>query len=271
MVRSLLLPCGRCVFCVGQRAREWSVRVMHEAQLYDVENCFVTLTYADEYRPANDSLAYEDFQKFLKRYRKLLPFKPLRYFACGEYGEKFERPHFHAALFNCSFRFDRKPWRKSRDGFQVYRSKFLEHLWPFGMSEIGDLTQQSAAYIARYALKKVNGDLAAGHYADHETGELRAPECLHMSTKPGIGAEWYARFPGDVHIHDRVVVNGKITRVPRYYDKILSRLDEHKLEQFKMARDAAAREHWRDNTPERLSVKERVEEARIAFFKRSID
>jgi len=47
VVATLALPCGRCIGCRLERARQWSVRVMHEASLYE-ENCFVTLTYSEE-------------------------------------------------------------------------------------------------------------------------------------------------------------------------------------------------------------------------------
>lgn len=273
VVSSLSLACGRCIGCRLERARQWSVRVMHEASCWD-ENCFITLTYDQEHCPSDRSLRYGDFQRFMKRLRKLYRGRTVRFFACGEYGTEFDRPHFHAALFNVDFRSDRYGWRKSESGFRVDRSPALERLWPFGSSEIGELSVQSAAYIARYALKKVTGDLADEHYkaVDVCTGEVtwRAPECVHMSLKPGIGGDWFKKFQGDVYPHDRVVMKGKESKPPRFYDKLLKRVDPGLLEDLQMSRVVEARKRWPDNTDERLKVREAVQNARLYFFRRKV-
>jgi len=252
---------------------------MHEAQLYE-DNCFVTLTYDDDHLPSNKSINYCDFQRFMKRLRKHFQYLKrmtgdgIRFFACGEYGDEFSRPHFHAALFNVGFRGDRYPWRKSGGGFAVDRSPTLEILWPFGSSEIGSLTTESAGYIARYALKKVTGDRAHEHYkdVDRDTGEIvwKEPECVHMSLKPGIGGGWLSRFSSDVYPHDRVVVGGVETKPPRYYDRLLKRRDPFLLEELQAERSIAARERWPDNTLERLSVRKEVQVARIRSLKRGL-
>lgn len=284
---TLTLACGRCTGCRVERARQWTVRVMHEASLYE-ENCFVTLTYAPEHLPADGSLRYRpDFQNFLKRLRRHFSCRcvgashgsdcrarNIRFFMCGEYGEEGNRPHYHAALFNVDFREDAYVWKDSGSGHVVYRSPTLERLWPFGSSSFGALTQESAAYVARYAMKKVYGDLADEHYkdVDRETGEVtwRVPEFTHMSLKPGIGAGWFSKFRGDVFPHDRVVVGGVESRPPRYYDTLMKRLDRDLVEELKMAREARARERWQDNTPERLASRETVAKARLAFFRRKL-
>ena len=72
------------------------------------------------------------------------------------------------------------------------------------MSCIGDVSFQSAAYIARYCVQKVTGQLAESHYrVITEDGEIidREPEFNHMSLKPGIGAEWLKRYKSDVFPH----------------------------------------------------------------------
>lgn len=268
------LACGQCFGCRIERARQWSVRVVHEAALWP-ENSFVTLTYDDEHCRSDRSLVYADFQRFMKRLRKFYAEREIRFFACGEYGDRFERPHFHACLFNVGFLQDRYYWRKSPAGFKLYRSPTLESLWKFGSSELGSVSRQSADYCARYSLKKVNGDLADKHYEsiDESTGEVtwRAPECLHMSLKPGIGAKWFQEFGADVFPHDRVVVDGVVSKPPRYYDQLLRRKDRGLLEDLKTVRQEKARLRWRDNTPERLVVREVVAKARKSFSKRSIE
>ena len=66
---------------------------------------FVTLTYDDDHLPEYNSLNYKHFQDFMKRLRK--SHSGVRFYMCGEYGEDFSRPHYHALLFNCFFS-DRK-------------------------------------------------------------------------------------------------------------------------------------------------------------------
>ena len=124
------LPCGQCIGCRLERSRQWAMRCMHEAQMYD-RNCFVTLTYDDEHLPPNGSLNKRDFQLFMKRLRKRYG-SGIRYYQCGEYGELLGRPHHHAILFN--FDFDDKVLWSVRDGVRLYRSASLEQLWPHGYS-----------------------------------------------------------------------------------------------------------------------------------------
>lgn len=280
-IRSTMsLACGRCIGCRLERSRQWSVRVMHEAALYE-ENCFVTLTFDDAHLPSDISNWYPYFQNFLKRLRRRFYFgkgdarnRVIRFFACAEYGDLGWRPHFHAGLFNIDFRSDRYYWRTTDAGFRLDRSPFLEGLWEFGSVEVGDLSLESAAYIARYALKKVTGDLADDHYAfvHPDTGEVewRMPECVHMSLKPGIGAVWFSRFQSDVYPHDRCVVRGVEFKPPRFYDKLLKRVDPDMLEELQEVREREARARWPDNTPDRLAVREVVQRARVAFKKRNL-
>lgn len=274
IVATLALPCGRCLGCRLERARQWSIRVMHEASQWPCSS-FVTLTYDDEHLPSGGSLFYPDFQRFMKRLRKSRPGRVIRFYMCGEYGEQTVRPHYHACLFNEDFSKDRKVWRDFGSGCVVYRSSELERLWPFGMTSVGELTRESAEYVARYVVKKVTGAPAAEHYKviDRETGEVswREPEFTHMSLKPGIGSAWFGRYgASDVVPHDRVVHAGRVGVVPRYYDRLLSRVDPEALELMKMAREARARARFGDSTPERLAVREQVAAARFSAFRRKL-
>ena len=100
--------------------------------------------------------------------------RKVRSFYCGEYGELFGRPHYHACLFGYRPA-DCRVWSRRGD-YDVYRSVELETLWTEGLSEVGSLTFDSAAYVARYVLKKVRGEAAMDHYlaVDAETGEVFA-------------------------------------------------------------------------------------------------
>lgn len=274
IVRSLLLPCGQCVGCRLERSRQWAMRCMHEASLYR-ENCFITLTYDDAHVPKHGSLDYGDFQRFMKRLRKrCAPVRP-RFYMCGEYGEDFGRPHFHAVVFGWNFP-DRKVWRKGGSGFKAFRSDMLESLWPFGFSSIGEVTFESAAYVARYCMKKVTGDGAGLHYltdhVDPDTGEVfsKVPEFNHMSLKPGIGAGWLEKWESDVYPQDYVIVRGKKMKPPKYYDRRYSERAPLDFEAVQFARELEARSYAADRTDERLAVREIVTEARLRAFKRSI-
>lgn len=230
VVGALQLRCGQCIACRLEKSRQWAVRCMHEASLYRASS-FVTLTYDDEHLESL-SLNYRDFQLFNKRARRKLG--PFRFFMCGEYGEKGWRPHFHTAMFGVHFG-DRYPWRKSPSGHPLYRSQTLEALWPNGGCEIGDVTFESAAYIARYVTKKVTGDAAQEHYCrvDDRTGEIvqLEPEFTQMSRRPGIGRPWFDRYKTEVFPRDSVVVRGKIVRPPRFYSEILKATDEAMYEE----------------------------------------
>jgi len=269
VVAELTLPCGQCVGCRLERSRQWAVRCMHEASLH-TDNCFITLTYDEANCPV--SLDYSHFQKFMKRLRKFYKV-PIRFYMCGEYGELEARPHFHACLFGFNFP-DRQPLRLLGNS-KMFKSESLAKLWPFGFSSIGAVNFESAAYVARYVMKKVTGDLADTHYQTivMETGEIiqRLPEFCHMSLKPGIGANWIDKFSSDVYPSDEVIVRGRSTRPPRYYDKrfYANDINIDVFEDVAFRRELEARLHVEDSSPERLDVREQVTNARIASLKRN--
>lgn len=226
----LQLPCGQCSGCRIDRSRQWAIRCMHEAQLHS-QNSFITLTYNDEHLPKDLSLNYEHFQLFMKRLRKHFTGVPIRYYMCGEYGENFGRPHFHACLFGLDFA-DKEYYRRTPTGDRLYTSKTLETIWGKGFCPIGEVTFQSAAYVARYIMKKRTGSGSFDHYNtidDDGVISSRTPEFNKMSLKPGIGAKWFEKFHSDVFPHDHVILKGKPCKPPRYYDKLSTRVDRSKV------------------------------------------
>lgn len=248
----------------------WSVRCVHEAQLWP-RNCFITLTYNDSHLPRPGSLDPRALQLFFKRLRKHMG--SFRYYACGEYGDENWRPHYHALLFGLDF--DDKVLFRERGGVRVYVSPTLTRIWGMGHCTVGELTQESAAYCARYTMKKVYGDQAPFYYSelDPYTGELvpLVAEFSRMSLKPGIGALWLARYQADVFPDDFVVVKGKRMRVPDYYDTLFERSSgEEALSEVKDRRKARALARAADNTPERLHARERVLKAKIKKLKREV-
>lgn len=268
----LTLPCGQCVGCRLERSKQWATRCLHEASLHQ-ENAFITLTYSPENVPADRSLSYRPFQLFMKRLRKAFKPRSVRFYMCGEYGENFERPHFHACLFGIDFP-DKVPWKSTDSGCRLFRSSLLESLWPFGFSSVGDVTFESAAYVARYIMKKINGDSADEHYryVDPESGQIsqRLAEFTQMSLKPGIGAGWFEKWSGDVYPHDYVIVRGRKVRPPRYYDRLLHQVDPETLESVRFVRELRGREQYQEQTPERLATRELVAKAALSQFPRKV-
>lgn len=269
--RPLSLPCGQCIGCRLERSRQWATRCMHEAQLYDMSS-FVTLTYSDDCCPVDMSLHYRDFQLFMKRLRKR--FGAVRFYMCGEYGEKYFRPHFHACLFGCHFA-DRVPWSTGNGGFQLYRSKVLDDLWPSGFASVGDVTFESAAYVARYVMKKVTGDLADAHYERvcSVTGEILSvvPEFTRMSLKPGIGMNWIRLYHPEVIANGAVIVRGHKSAIPRYYKNYLRYTDGYEALDFELFKASCRPEVLEHTTPERLAVREIVMKAAVSVFGRSLE
>ena len=214
------LPCSKCIECRLEYARQWAVRCVHEAKMHK-ENSFITLTYSDE-NLKSSKLQYIDFQLFAKRLRKKIkksdPDKKISIFVTGEYGEKTKRPHWHAIIFNWRPS-DTIPLYKNERGDQVYTSGTLNELWPFGRSELGSVTFESAGYVARYAAKK----LVHGNDGTHDYNPISK-----KSSKNAIGKLFLETYYKDIFNYGEVVLdNGTKSTIPRYYEKWLQKNHPH--------------------------------------------
>lgn len=234
---------------------------MHEASLHQ-DTQFLTLTYAPEHLPRSGSLSLDHSQKFWKIFRKATG-KRLRYFMCGEYGEQLHRPHYHAIVFGHAFT-DLQPLRPG-----LFTSPDLRSMWKLGHVSVGTVTAQSAAYVARYAVKKVNGAAAASHY--RVNGRPVRPEFITMSRRPGIASEWFEKYKDDVYPSDEIIHKGKRFPTPAYYDKLLGATDENYLAAIKTHRQLLALEHAEEQTTDRLIVKEECARAKLNRNKRSYE
>lgn len=256
------------------------MRIMHEASLYE-NNAFLTLTYRDENLPTDETLVKWHHQDFMKRLRYHVQRK-LRYYHCGEYGDQTHRPHYHDIIFNVEFE-DRKFLKTTESGEKLYTSTLLDEVWSHGDCYIGDVTFESAAYCARYVMKKLTG------HRKSEYGS-REPEYSTQSRRPGIGAPWLAKWKRDVFPHDFCVINGKKVRVPKAYDQLMIReetplgewkedytgfpmwmpsLERTKMERVKGKRARSAAKHSDNQTPERLAVIEELTELRVQRLTRN--
>lgn len=257
---SLLLPCGTCAACLLERARQHAVKVVNEAELHD-RSCFVTLTYDDEHLPYGGSLVKSDFQKFVKSVRNRFG-SGIRFFGCGEYGTRWQRPHYHVIFFGVDFVEDRYVSGKRAAG-EVFRSPSLEGLWPVGRSEIGTVTFESAGYVARYVAKKLGEKVLDG----------REPEFLLMSLRPGLGVPWLERYYRSVYARDSVVVRGAECKPPRLYDKWLEREHPELYRVVKRRREAErlARGDDPDDRSSRWEVMEECLLAKLNLFAREVE
>lgn len=240
------LPCGKCIECRLEYARTWAIRCVHEAKMNE-DNSFVTLTYNDEHLQSS-KLQYRDFQLFIKKLREniyqstldqlsiinqgntlnetqqkhFIQSSQISIFVTGEYGDKNKRPHWHALIFNWRPQ-DAKPAYKNERGDQLYTSELLEKIWGKGKCDIGDVTFESAGYVARYAAKKlVHG------YDDHEYQPISK-----KSSKHAIGKRWLEKYWPELLTHGKVLIikkDGSTAEcpIPRYYEKWL--LKHHPVE-----------------------------------------
>lgn len=240
---------------------------MHEAQLHQ-HNSFVTLTYEDKHLPDDYSVDVRTHQLFMKRLRERVGTK-IRFFASGEYGETTLRPHYHYLLFG--YRPPDLKYYSTNNGNKLYTSTLISEIWPYGQNFIGNVTYQSAGYVARYVVKKIGGDLAAAHYSRVHpvTGKCVQvkPEFGKQSNRPGIGHSWLETFKSDIYPCDFVVVDGKQHGIPKYYTR---KLAEEEQTQLKRKRKVHARKNRADNTPARLKVRETVKTAQLSMLKRTL-
>lgn len=282
---TLRIACGRCVGCRLKYSQMWAIRCVHEASLYD-RNCVVTLTYDDKHLPADGSLAYVDFQLFMKRLRQfrrrfflrehfhlkrftdlslrqarcLVELSRIRFYCGGEYGEVNLRPHFHAALFNFDFS-DKTALAKK--GY--FHSCLADETWGLGHVLVGEMSFDSAAYIAGYIHKKIFGDLADDHYRRGTPEELEA-EFSRMSRRPGIGMPWLRKYWRETVRDLSVLSKGRRVHMPRLYSQYVESIadcSDARLELEKRMKVLDAR-------PARLLAGAAIASARLGLSRRKL-
>lgn len=125
----------------------------------NLDNAFVTLTYKDpQYLPPVWSLNPKHTQEWLKRLREKMG-GGIRFYLVGEYGDETFRPHYHAALFgypSCLHWSGSDPWiLAQRAKCLCLPCETLRKSWGHGKTDNGQLTPESAQYLAGYVLKKM--------------------------------------------------------------------------------------------------------------------
>lgn len=274
------IGCGQCSACRLDYSRQWAIRCCLEANYYKF-NWFITLTYDDKHLPKGRILDLEtgeiefnckgeeravleekDMKDFLKRLRMSAERKGLRcedlddcrYFYCGEYGETYQRPHYHMLSFGLEIP-DLEP-AYVRDGYRFFYSSWIEKLWGKGFVVIGEFCFDTAAYVARYVMKKQKGKGAKELKAkkrkviipqglsDMFQEEYRDEFC-RMSRRPGIGKRYFDEHKDDIYATDSLYIkcsNGLNTvKPPSYFDNLYDIENHEELEKIKAQRRKVAK------------------------------
>lgn len=264
------VPCGQCIFCRLNHAESWAIRMVHHSRFYN-ENSFLTLTYSDDKLPPNNSLAYDDVTKFIKKLRKVLSKTPYKnnisYYRAGEYGSITKRPHYHVILFGFDFSYklrylgveNEKKQSSSKDDRKYYKSSFLTDCWSHGFADLGDVDYATCMYVAKYTLKRATGARKLTAYQNI------LPEKSAMSK--GIGKKFLEKFYSDIYPLDLVTHQTKKLRVPRYYDNWLEKHDPQLFDLVKTTREASMMEqpNLSDNLREL-----KFQHIKQHFFKRNL-
>lgn len=235
--KALTLPCGLCFGCRCDNARSWSLRMMHETR-YHAHNYFITLTYAPEHMPLNGMLNYSHLTKFFKRARHSFQTaaKPFKYFACGEYGDKTLRPHFHFAGFDFVLD-DLRFFKKTPNGGAYFLSEALRDCWRYGHVIVAPLEWDSAAYIARYVTKKMHGK-GIRDWVDPDTGECFPFPVEKPFMSKGLGLPFYNQHKDEIWDLDGCLYKQQyLIKPPRYYFKELVKEDPWKAMAIQSARE----------------------------------
>ena len=265
------VACGQCIGCRLAYSSMWAMRCFHESKLHD-HNTFVTLTYNDANVPwsgitGEQTLFPKHLTDFWKRLRKRFSDRKIRYFACGEYGDETYRPYYHAIIFGLDFD-DKQLLKRSDLGFNYYISNTLDQTWSFGQCTCCDVSFDTCAYVARYVVKKLSGDLAKDKYEGIEK------EFCRMSRKPGIGKDYYEQYHHDWYAYDHLCISdqGRIRHLKpcRYYDNLFDLTNHEDLELIKAKRVDAAMSKMEENVViGRLDDREEFLKERTKSLKRS--
>lgn len=230
--RDIMIPCGGCKECRLAKSREWADRMMLELD-HSKTAIFVTLTYDPEHIPLsmfddNDEPIYtldkRDVQLFFKRLRKRFEPREIRFYLSGEYGDTTQRPHYHAIIYGLSIGDFPDCLSISRNvyGQMIYYSPFFTGIWAKGHCSIAPVSWQTCAYVARYTMKKLTGDMA-----DIYALRQQLPSFALMSRNPGIAGYYPKEHPdcydkSYLYVRDDYGVTPRTKmRVPAYiFDKL---------------------------------------------------
>lgn len=191
-VNDNVVPCGKCYECKRNDRMNWSIRVQDTIK----DGTFITLTYSDEYH--DGKLHKKHLIDYLKRLREHIRKKDvnfkLQYFAVGEYGDRFKRPHYHCII-------------------NYADTSSIKEKWQYGHVHTGRVTNASIHYCTKYIQKN------SGWKKDQKPKEIREFRIMSKS----LGQNWIKRNK-EHYRKNRItylIKDGKKYALPRYFiDKI---------------------------------------------------
>ncbi len=236
------IACGKCMGCRLDKAHDMANRCMVEAKEYK-HNYFLTLTYDNDHLPiGSKNVATIDpnhFTKFMKDlrmyYKHHYDHDGIRFYGCGEYGDKSGRPHYHIIIFNLPI-YDLTHWKNNFGGDPLLISDTMNKIWKKGYVVIGDVSFESAGYVARYTMKKQTKTKRTNYYEDNGIVE----EFVRMSRMPGIGRAYYDRNRDKIYKDDGFYVltdkGSRFVKPPAYYDRLYDEYNQPRLDLLKEQR-----------------------------------
>lgn len=292
-----LIPCRNCIGCRLDYSRQWANRGYLEAK-YHKNNYFITLTYDEEHIPIpkeittkngitftneenwNGCLEPKHIEKFLHDLRQRIKLKygdyKIKYMACGEYGDKGARPHYHLIIFGLELPIETFYKPRIINNETYWQNTEIEKCWKHGISNITEASWNNIAYTARYITKKINGKDSDETYAS--IGKIK--EFFRVSK--GIGKQYFEdnieRITKTGNVTIKNTNGAQNTSVPHYYLDLLGKTNEEavrllqeKRRRIAKNREKALRRTHGYGTLEQLAIQENYQSARTLKLKRTYE
>ncbi|UPW36502.1 replication initiator protein [Peromfec virus RodF8_36] len=285
------IACGNCLECRMEYAKQWAVRCVKEAELYE-NNIMMTLTYNAENVPikinketgeCNLSLKKKDHQDFMKRLRKAYPGTKIRFMLCGEYGEKFKRPHYHIICFNLKvedlekYKLKKCEWSSQQNW--LYKSKKIEKIWGKGFVDLNEVNFETCRYVAGYVTKKLKG---LGAITEYDNKGIERPY-ICMSRNPGLAEAYFQKnkekfINGEKKIWTQTKKGLQEINPGRYFDKLIEKENPEALKKIKKQRLERSKEILKItleqtslNQDELREQKELINQQKFSKYKRTLE
>ena len=197
------VPCGYCCECVRRKKLDWQIR-LDAARAWADCSFFRLLTYDPEHYNFDiydKNVIKDHLQRFMKRLRRRLEYHfgshiRIKYFIASEYGETYDRLHYHALFFVKGAKFT---WLEMKT--------IINSCWPYGIvGNTYNINPGRIAYCVKYIQKQYNTKL----FSKFEMRKI-APFLeydVHMTRRHDVD---------DINNLPHYVLNGKRVSLPYYW------------------------------------------------------